>query len=76
MPLYEYRCRTCDETFERRRPMSEASDPAECPSGHVDSLRLLSVFANVGATSSGSPAPAAPTRGGSAVAAAAVTETR
>ncbi|MEI8239059.1 MAG: FmdB family zinc ribbon protein, partial [Actinomycetota bacterium] len=28
MPLYEFRCRTCDDTFEVRRPMSEASDPA------------------------------------------------
>lgn len=62
MPLYEYRCRTCDETFERRRPMSESSDPAECSQGHVDSVRLLSVFANVGGGSAGaapSPGPAA-----------------
>jgi putative FmdB family regulatory protein len=44
MPLYEYRCRTCDETFERRRPMSEASQVAECPSGHLDSMRLLSML--------------------------------
>jgi putative FmdB family regulatory protein len=66
MPLYEYRCRTCDETFELRRPMSESSAPAECASGHVDSVRLLSVFASVGATSGGSsaPAPSAPARGG------------
>lgn len=64
MPLYEYRCRTCDEAFERRRPMSEASEPAECPQGHVDSVRLLSVFASVGG-SSAAPAPAAPAaRGG------------
>jgi len=64
MPLYEYRCRTCDETFERRRPMSEASEPAECPQGHVDSMRLLSVFASVGG-SSAAPAPSAPAaRGG------------
>lgn len=53
VPLYEYRCRACDETFERRRPMSESSDLAECSSGHFDSVRLLSVFANVGASSAG-----------------------
>ncbi|MEX0846295.1 MAG: zinc ribbon domain-containing protein [Ilumatobacteraceae bacterium] len=68
MPLYEYRCRTCDETFERRRPMSDASEPAACGSGHIDSMRLLSVFANVGgssaASASASAAPAAPARGG------------
>jgi len=63
MPRYEYRCRVCDETFERRRPMSEAGDPAECPAGHVDSIRLLSVFASVGGSSSGfastAPSPSA-----------------
>lgn len=66
MPLYEYRCRTCDETFERRRSMSEAAEPAECTSGHVDSVRLLSVFASVGGASpsSSATAPAAPARGG------------
>jgi putative FmdB family regulatory protein len=63
MPLYEYRCRTCDETFERRRPMSEASQTAECSSGHLDSMRLLSMFASVG-TGSGSNAAAAPSRDG------------
>ena len=65
MPLYEYRCRTCDETFERRRPMSESSDPAECSHGHLDSVRLLSVFASVGAGGSAAAAPSAPAaRGG------------
>lgn len=48
MPLYEYRCKTCDETFEVRRPMSEAGAPAECAAGHP-AVRLLSVFASVGA---------------------------
>lgn len=58
MPLYEFRCRTCDDTFEVRRPMSQAGDPATCPAGHDDAVRLLSVFASVGAPSGGSsPAP-------------------
>jgi putative FmdB family regulatory protein len=57
MPVYEYRCRTCDATFEARRPMSESSAPATCPDGHEGAVRLLSVFAAVGA--SPSPAPAA-----------------
>jgi len=66
MPRYEYRCRTCDETFERRRPMSEAAEPAACDQGHVDSVRLLSVFASVGGGSSAgaAPAPAARPAGG------------
>ena len=60
MPLYEFKCRTCDDTFEVRRPMSEAGDPATCPQGHDGAVRLLSVFASVGATGGApSPAPAA-----------------
>ena len=50
MPLYEYRCRTCDETFELRRPMSD-SQPALPSARRVTSIfvRLLSVFSSVGA---------------------------
>ena len=49
MPTYEFRCRTCDTTFEERRPMAEANAPAPCPHGHADTVKLLSVFASVGA---------------------------
>jgi putative FmdB family regulatory protein len=48
MPTYEFRCRTCESTFEERRPMSEASLPATCPAGHPDTVKLLSVFASTG----------------------------
>ena len=79
MPRYEYRCRTCDESFELRRSMAEASEPAPCSQGHVDSVRLLSVFASVGASrgSSAGPAPSAPrtAAAGAARAAAAPTDT-
>jgi putative FmdB family regulatory protein len=68
MPLYEFKCRTCDDTFEVRRPMSEAGDPATCPQGHDGAVRLLSVFASVGGgnggSSSSAPAPAARPSGG------------
>ena len=65
VPLYEYRCPICDETFEARRPMAEASDPISCPEGHVGARRLLSVFASVGGSSAPAPsAPAAPSAGG------------
>ncbi|MBU3688477.1 MAG: FmdB family transcriptional regulator [Acidimicrobiales bacterium mtb01] len=69
MPLYEFRCRTCESTFEVRRPMSEASDPATCPAGHPGAVRLLSVFASVGggsasSSSSGSASPAPSSGGG------------
>jgi putative FmdB family regulatory protein len=59
VPLYEYRCPICDDTFEARRPMSEASDPIECPRGHDGARRLLSVFAAVGTASSAPAGPAA-----------------
>jgi putative FmdB family regulatory protein len=60
VPLYEFRCKTCDDTFELRRSMSEAGDPASCPDGHP-AVRLLSLFASVGASSTAAPpAPAAP----------------
>ena len=64
MPLYEFKCRTCDDTFEVRRPMSQAADPATCPHGHPDAVRLLSVFASVGASSSSAPAAAPRPAGG------------
>ena len=47
MPLYEYRCPICDDTFEARRSMADASEPIDCPQGHAGSRRLLSVFASV-----------------------------
>ncbi|MBU3716785.1 MAG: zinc ribbon domain-containing protein [Actinobacteria bacterium] len=64
MPLYEFRCRTCESTFEVRRPMSEASDPATCPEGHPGAVRLLSVFASVGGGSAPAASPAPSSGGG------------
>lgn len=58
MAVYEYRCKTCDSSFEMRRSMSESNDPAVCPLGHQNSMRKLSAFASVG----GAAAPAAPAR--------------
>ena len=62
MPRYDYRCRSCGSTFELNRPMAEANAPAACPSGHDDTVKLLSTVA-VGGTSS-APAPAPPAGGG------------
>ena len=31
MPLYEYRCETCDEVFSELRCMSDREAPIECP---------------------------------------------
>lgn len=63
MPVYEYLCRTCETRFEARRSMSDVANPIDCPDGHADTTRLLSVFASVGRSGSqprsvGAPAPA------------------
>lgn len=41
MPRYDFRCRECAQTFEVTRPMISASDPAPCPDGHADTVKLL-----------------------------------
>jgi putative FmdB family regulatory protein len=43
VPMYEFRCRACGSTFVETRPMSGSSDPATCPAGHDDTVRLLSL---------------------------------
>ena len=57
MPRYDFRCRACGETFEVSRPMSASGDPATCPSGHDDTVKLLSTV-SVGGAPSAAPAPA------------------
>ncbi|MFD9970603.1 zinc ribbon domain-containing protein [Streptomyces sp. NPDC059017] len=64
MPRYEYRCRTCDDTFELSRPMAESSAPASCPAGHDDTVKLLSAVAVGGASAGPAPAPAGGGGGG------------
>ncbi len=53
MPRYEYRCRTCGDTFELSRPMAESAAPADCPAGHDDTVKLLSTVAVGGSASAG-----------------------
>jgi putative FmdB family regulatory protein len=56
MPLYEYYCSNCHTQFDALRPMSQADAPIKCE--HCESrrtARVLSVFAVVGASSSGKP---------------------
>ncbi|GAA2276258.1 hypothetical protein GCM10010145_39100 [Streptomyces ruber] len=65
MPRYEYRCRTCGDTFELSRPMAESAAPADCPAGHDDTVKLLSTVA-VGGSASASGAGSGPGRGSAA----------
>ncbi|MGW4162977.1 FmdB family zinc ribbon protein [Streptomyces sp. NPDC004788] len=55
MPRYEYRCRTCGDTFELSRPMAESAAPAACPSGHDDTVKLLSAVAVGGTAAQNKP---------------------
>jgi putative FmdB family regulatory protein len=47
MPIYEYRCPSCSETFERMRPMSQATEPVPCPRCQTASPRTVSRLARV-----------------------------
>ncbi|MEU8299462.1 zinc ribbon domain-containing protein [Micromonospora sp. NPDC048909] len=62
MPRYEFRCRACGDTFEVNRPMAQAGEPAACPQGHGDTVKLLSTVAITGrggaGAATGAPAPA------------------
>jgi len=42
MPTYAYRCRECASEFDVQRPMSQSTEPALCPAGHTDTVKLLS----------------------------------
>jgi putative FmdB family regulatory protein len=64
MPRYEYRCRSCGNTFELRRPMSQSAAPAVCPAGHEDTVKLLSTVAVGGSAKGGDAAPSAGSGGG------------
>ena len=61
MPTYDYRCRTCDASFEVQRSLSDVSQPT-CPQGHVESIRVWNAVA-VGGTAS-APAPSGGCCGG------------
>ena len=46
MPMYEYRCNQCGETYEKLRRMEDADRNLKCPRCEADDVRrLLSVFA-------------------------------
>lgn len=46
MPLYEYLCPDCQESFETLRPLDVRDDPAECPRcRRMTEQRKLSTFA-------------------------------
>ena len=68
MPRYEFRCRTCASTFEVDRPMQASGEPADCPAGHDDTVKLLTGVGLGGkartAQPTGTPRAMAPGGGG------------
>ena len=55
MPIYEYRCRRCGETFEKLRSMKDADKSLRCPKCNAEEVeRQLSGFATGGCGPRGS----------------------
>ena len=59
MPVYEYTCTICHDTFERLRRMSEMDDQANCPDCGGPSKRRLSVFMSFSTGPGGETSPIA-----------------
>lgn len=58
MPLYEYFCPTCKDTFETLRPAPQADAPTACPTcGQPSTQRILSLFARGVKTTRSDTAP-------------------
>ncbi|MFP5219335.1 MAG: FmdB family zinc ribbon protein [Actinomycetes bacterium] len=64
MPRYDYRCRTCDATFEVRRGLEESETPVPCPQGHAQTSRVFTAVAVGGAAAAPAAAPSGGCCGG------------
>ena len=64
MALYEFRCRECGSTFEVDRPMQRSAEPADCPGGHTDTVKLLSTVSLGGRARTATRPAMAPAPGG------------
>ena len=59
MPIYEYTCPECKNTFEKLRSASLSDQPCECPTCKAEAKRVMSVFSAFSATFGGVPKPVA-----------------
>ena len=65
MPIYEYRCRSCEKVFEALRPMGDDGKKVECPKcGTLSPEKIFSVFSASSGTGSGEAACEGRGRGG------------
>lgn len=63
MPVYEYYCRPCDNSFEVLTNLGAMAQDTVCPECHEDAPKALSLFASVikaEGCESPSPLPTAP----------------
>jgi putative FmdB family regulatory protein len=64
MPIYEYTCRGCGTSFDRRLRMEERLQVQECPScGRAEGALRMSAPALIGGAANGGGAPVCPTSG-------------
>lgn len=66
MPIYEYHCPACDDTFELLRPMRSSDEPAMCPRKHAGATRVVSLVASRAWESGAAPSFDMPAGGGCA----------
>ena len=52
MPIYEFRCPSCEKVFERKRPVGKASQGARCPDDGKNAQRIFGA-AIIGVSSGG-----------------------
>ncbi len=64
MPIYEYRCRHCEERFEQLVPLRAEHPPVTCPRCGTQEIRkLFSTFATTESNRTSSQSNCAPTGG-------------
>jgi len=64
MPIYEYRCKHCEERFEQLVPLRAEHPPVTCPRcGTQEIGKLLSAFSTTESNRSTSQSSCAPTGG-------------
>ncbi len=59
MPLFDYRCLSCNNTFSELRRISEKDDKISCPQCKNESTKRLLTSFSVGSSTSTSPAQCA-----------------